>query len=161
MHLSCQPLLLLWVWRQFASKAISIISRVWRLWTQISKDQQFVGGDEDGEDMISIFGPKSFNSFRSLKKFAICFRQHPMVTMWQTLFSTNFFKIFLTKHIFSSFPNTIRYAKRQQKLLFLFTTRSQFVSRDVRNAFEKYHLTSQKCFFFSKLAHNQKIFRLS
>ena len=110
MHLSCQPLLLLWVWRQFASKAISIISRVWRLWTQISKDQQSVGGDENAEDMISIFGSKSFNSFRALKKFAICFRQHPMVTMWQTLFSTNFFEIFLTKHIFSSFPNTIKYA---------------------------------------------------
>ena len=97
--------------------------------------------------MISIFGPKSFNSFGALKKFAICFRQHPMVTMWQTLFSTNFFEISFTKHIFSSFQNTIRYAKRQQKLLFLFTPRSQFVSRDERNAFEKYHLTSQKCFF--------------
>ena len=111
--------------------------------------------------MISIFGPKSFNSFRALKKFAICFRQHPMVTMWQTLFSTNFFENSLTKHIFSSFQNTIRYAKRQQKLLFLFTPRSQFVSRDERNAFKKYHLTSQKCFFFLKVDPQPKNFCLS
>ena len=108
--------------------------------------------------MISIFGPKSFNSFMALKKFAICFRQHPMVTMWQTLFSTNFFEISFTKHIFSSFQNTIRYAKRQQKLLFLFTPRSQFVSRDERNAFKKYHLTSQKCFFFLKVDPQPKNF---
>ena len=86
-------------------------SGVRRLWTKISTNQQSVGWDEEAEDMITIFGPESFYPFGALKKFASCFRQHPMVTMWQTLFSTNILENSSTKRIFSSFQNTIKYAK--------------------------------------------------
>ena len=111
--------------------------------------------------MISIFGPKSFNSFGALKKFAICFRQHPMVTMWQTLFSTNFFENSLTKHIFSSFQNTIRYAKRQAKAFVPFHPQELVCQQRREKCFRKVPSDQSKVFFFSKLTHNQQNFRLS
>tara|TARA_B100001123_G_scaffold321097_1_gene360103 strand:- start:524 stop:802 length:279 start_codon:yes stop_codon:yes gene_type:complete len=91
------------------------------LWTKSTTARQSVSGDENGEEMINIFGSKSFNSLGALKKMASYFRQHPMVTIWQTHFFHQIFEISSTKHIFSTFQNTINMQNRQQKLLILFT----------------------------------------
>ena len=126
---------------------------------------QSVGRDENGEDMISIFGPKSFNSFMGIEEIGV--NMLPSASNGNDV-ANPFFppissKFPSTKHIFSSFQNTIRYAKPSAKAFDSFSPlTSQFVSRRREKCFRKVPSDQVKsCFFSQSWPTSKKYFRLS
>ena len=89
--------------------------------------------------MITIFSPELFYPFGALKKFASNFRQHPMVTIWQTHFFHQIFHNSLTKHIFFNFQKHNQYAKPLAKPFDSSQTLVLIVSRGNKHAFKKCH----------------------
>ena len=107
--------------------------------------------------MITIFGPESFYPFGALKKFASCFRQHPVVTMWQTLFSTNILENSSTKRIFHLFKTQSNMRNCQRELLILFNPKSKLLV-EAKKYFRKVSSDQVKsCFCFKVAPQTKKI----
>ena len=109
--------------------------------------------------MITIFGPESFYPFGALKKFASYFRQHPMVTIWQTHFFHQIFHNSLTKHIFFNFQKHNQYAKPLAKPFDSSQTLVLIASRGKKHAFKKCHETNSEVVFRQSWPTTQKIFK--